>query len=450
MGDASNPDSVAMDSVTASSQEQEEALLLSIDQSHETPLQSPRNHANDVHILSFAFLLIFLAYGAAQNLESTVNNEEDLGTTSMGILYLSFTIFSLVASPVVQKLGSKNSLVLGTTGYWLFIAANLIPSWYTMVPASVYLGFSASIIWVGQGTYLTASARSHARQCSLHEGTVIGKFNGEFWGMFASTQVIGNLISLALLRNGKGGTDFTGKTLLFVVFLGSMTLGTILMCFLGKKDTTGGSSIKYTSFGDLMKLIVSPMIDKRMLLLIPLLAYSGLQQAFVWDEFTKDVVTPALGISGVGGSMAIYGACDAICSLVVGRFTFGLNSISLIVSGGAFLQILVLLWLLLRYSLTEVLGVVYPLLMAAIWGVGNGVFNTQLNATLGMLFRDNTEAAFAQLKVWQSGATAVIFFLSPFVTFHAISVLMIVALCISVASFLFLSVKVEKAFAYAL
>lgn len=33
----------------------------------------PKNHARDVHILSCAFLFIFLAYGAAQNLESTVN-----------------------------------------------------------------------------------------------------------------------------------------------------------------------------------------------------------------------------------------------------------------------------------------------------------------------------------------------------------------------------------------
>ncbi|KAL4188970.1 hypothetical protein AMTRI_Chr08g204700 [Amborella trichopoda] len=462
-----------MDSASASSREQEEPLLLSIDQSHEISLQSPRNHAKDVHILSSYFLLIFLAYGATQNLESTVNTVRGrLGTTSMGILYLSLTIFSLVASPVVQKLGSKNSLVLGTTGYWFFIAENLIPSWYTLVPASVYLGFAASIIWVGQVTshpympltYLTASARSHARQCCLHEGTVIGNFNGELWGMCASTHVFGNLILLALLRNGKEGTYFMGKTLLFVVFLGSMTLGTILMCFLGKKDTIGESSIKYTSFGELMKLIVSPMIDKRMLLLIPLLAYSGLQQAFVWAEFTKYVVTPALGISGVRGSMAIYSTTDAILksiaweiknhsnlllfilhlhdfltcycdlqevtewSVVVGCFTFGLNSISLIVSGGAFLQILVLLWLLLKYR---------------------GLFNTQVNATLGILFRDNTEAAFAQLKVWQSAATAVIFFLSPYVTFHAVLALMIVALCISVASFLFFSVKVEKAFAHA-
>lgn len=55
--------------------------------------------------------------------------EDDLGTTSLGILYLSFTFFSLVASLVVRALGTKNSLILGTTGYWFFIAANLKPTW---------------------------------------------------------------------------------------------------------------------------------------------------------------------------------------------------------------------------------------------------------------------------------------------------------------------------------
>jgi len=36
-------------------------------------LQLPKKHTRDVHILSLAFLLIFLAYGAAQNLQSTLN-----------------------------------------------------------------------------------------------------------------------------------------------------------------------------------------------------------------------------------------------------------------------------------------------------------------------------------------------------------------------------------------
>ncbi|XP_021804395.1 LOW QUALITY PROTEIN: UNC93-like protein 3 [Prunus avium] len=286
-----------------------------------SPIQSRRKHTRDVHILSSAFLLIFLAYGAAQNLETSLNTEDDLGTISLGILYLSFTFFSLVASPVVRALGSKNALLLGTTGYWLFIAANLKPTWYTMVPASLYMGFAASIIWVGQGTYLTSTARSHARDDNLHEGTVIGHFNGEFWGMFACHQFIGNLVSLAMLRDGTGGST-SGTTYLFSVFLISMTLGTILMCFLHKRDGKGeedpqSSSLSfYASLLSVSKSIITPLFDVRMLLIIPLMAYSGLQQAFVWAVYTKYIVTPTLGVSGVGGAMAVYGAFDAVVSIM--------------------------------------------------------------------------------------------------------------------------------------
>lgn len=43
----------------------------------ESPLvageRQPLNHKRDVYLLCWAFLLIFLAYGAVQNLESTMN-----------------------------------------------------------------------------------------------------------------------------------------------------------------------------------------------------------------------------------------------------------------------------------------------------------------------------------------------------------------------------------------
>ncbi|RLN29913.1 hypothetical protein C2845_PM05G14710 [Panicum miliaceum] len=153
------------------------------------PPAGGRSHATDAHLLSAAFLFVFSAYSAAQNLETSVNTEGDLGTVSMGILYTSFTLFSVASSPVVTRMGPKRALVVGSSGYVLFILANLVPTWYTMVPASLYLGFTASIIWVGQGTYLTSAALSHARENNLPEGPTLGSYNGEFWGMFASTQV---------------------------------------------------------------------------------------------------------------------------------------------------------------------------------------------------------------------------------------------------------------------
>ncbi|KAM3340944.1 UNC93-like protein 3 [Capsicum galapagoense] len=412
------------------------------------------NHERDVYIMSCAFLLIFLAYGAAQNLESTINTEGNLGTISLGILYLSFMFCSIFASLVVRKLGSKNALILGSTGYWLFVAANLMPNWYTMVPASLYLGFAASIIWVGQGTYLTSTARSHANDHSLNEAIIIGKFNGVFYGMFASHQFVGNLFTLALMRDKEGGST-SGKTVLFLVFVCTITLGAILMCFLSKRTgkeearQQDSSASSVSSVATLLKSIITLLQDIRMLLIIPLIAYSGLQQAFVWAEFTKYLVKPTMGESGVGGAMAVYGVFDAICSLVTGHFTFGLSSISIIVSGGALVQGAVLVWILLTQSVTGgVLGILYPLFIAALWGIGDGVLNTQLSALLGILFKDDLEGAFAQLKLWQSFAIAIVYFLGPYISLQAMLVIMLVALCLSAFGFLFLTLKVEKAFSY--
>ncbi|CAH9116133.1 unnamed protein product [Cuscuta europaea] len=409
------------------------------------------NHrARDVHILSCAFLLIFLAYGAAQNLESTINTEEDLGTTSLGVLYLSFTVFSLVASVVVKKLGSKSALILGTTGYWLFVAANLKPTWYTMIPASLYLGFAAAIIWVAQGTYLTSIAQGHANDLSLNVGTVIGKFNGEFWGVFASNQVVGNLITLALLRTAMGGGDTRGTTILFIVFLCSMSLGTVLMCFLSRGSATEEASLEDSSVGffksiaSSSKSIANLLLDIRMVLVIPLITYSGLQQAFVWAEFTKYIVQPKMGESGVGGAMAIYGLFDAICSVAAGHLTFGLKSITIIVCGGGIIQGFVLLWVLLKHSVD--FGIVGVLIIAALWGIGDGVLNTQLSAFLGILYNHDLEGAFSHLKLWQSFAVAVVFFLSPLISLQLMLVIMLASLCISVSAFLLLTLKVEQAF----
>ncbi|KAI7994463.1 UNC93-like protein 3, partial [Camellia lanceoleosa] len=288
---------------------------------------------------------------------------------------------------------------------WLVEAFNLVHDG----SFSLYRIF-ASIIWVG-------------------EGSVIGNFNGEFWGMFA---FVGNHMSLFLLKDGTGGTTSgSGTTLLYIVFICSMTLGTILMCFLQKRDAKGEETSPDSSVS----------------------FYSSIY-----------IAEPALGESGVGGAMAVYCAFDAICSLAMGRLTSSLKSITLIVCAGVFIQLIVLLWLLLKYVTSGVLGILYPLLMAAALGIGDGIFNTQLNALLGMLFKHDMYIKdiwpslflgrfFVQmhlhliLKCYFS--IAVVFFVSPYISLHAVLVVMLVAVCISVGEFLFLTLMVEKAFSCA-
>ncbi|XP_037439734.1 UNC93-like protein 3 isoform X2 [Triticum dicoccoides] len=333
--------------------EEQPAAVPLLAAAYPTPSGLRRSHAGDVHLLSAAFLFVFSAYLPTQNLQSTLNTEGNLGAVSMGILYASFTVFTATAAAVVRRLGSRGALVVCTSGYALFILANLLPTWYTMVPASVYLGFTSSLMWVGQ--------------------------------------VIGNLISLVVLGNDKDGGG-ANKNLLFTVFLGCMVVGIVLMCLLSRRDESRGESDGHEPQGrsflaDTSTSAVTPLADPRMLLLAPLLAYYGLQKAFVWAVFTKSVVTPVLGVAGVGGAMAVYGAAGVVSLLVAGRLTSGLRSSTFIVSTGAVLQAGVLLWLLFFYC--PMLGSAAPLVVGAVWGVGDGILNTQLSALIGLLFEND-------------------------------------------------------------
>ncbi|GAQ79101.1 unc-93 homolog A [Klebsormidium nitens] len=393
------------------------------------PLRSPADkqwspYKRDLHMLSFSFLLVFSAFGATQNLESSLNTDQGLGPISMGVLYCFLTVCSFLAPLFVHWLGAKNALLLGLTGYWAFVAANLVPTWFTLVPASAYLGFTASILWVAEGTYLTSAARAHSASCGSPEESTIGEFNGVFWAVFASNQVVGNLLALFLLRNGRsdpahpGHVDKFATTLLFAVFLACMSVGTVAACFLrpeakGARDL--GADDPPVSIRSNLRSTMALLGDRRLLLLLALMVYSGLQQAFIWSDFTKDVVTPALGVSWVGGVMAVFGASDALASYFAGKLSSGMHSITFLVSGGAAAQLLVLIALLVKSSFGSSSTDYASLFTAAfLWGLGDAVFNTQISAILGICFPDDTASGFAQWKIWQSAATSAACFATPY------------------------------------
>ncbi|KAM0921632.1 hypothetical protein ACQ4PT_006607 [Festuca glaucescens] len=126
----------AMDATELAASRDEEAAALLVSAAGYGRGAGAASETRDTHLLSSAFFFVFLAYHAAQNLQSTVNTDGDLGTISLGFLYTSFTAFSVVGSPVVRRMGSRRALVLGTSGYLLFIAANLAPSWYVHTHAT--------------------------------------------------------------------------------------------------------------------------------------------------------------------------------------------------------------------------------------------------------------------------------------------------------------------------
>ncbi|CAK9871435.1 unnamed protein product [Sphagnum jensenii] len=419
-----------------------------------------RSAVRDLHVLSLSFFFVFLAYGAIQNLESSLLKIDGLGSTSLAVLYLSLTISSLGAPFVVMRLGSKNAILFALSGYWIFIVANLFPSWYTMIPASIYEGFTGSILWVAQGTYLTFAAKSHAAVCNITEATAIGNFNGQFWSLFASNQVIGNLITLALLQFAKSSSvdpsmTTPGVVQLFIVFLGSMAVGTVFACLLRPHDQICTSEQPLLQSDSVNSVICnrsfvksgfSLLFEKKMLLLILIFLYMGLQRAFIWGDFTRDIITPAFGVSWVGGVMAVYSAADAIGSLVAGKYSTGLVSIAIITSAGAITQAVVLIIFFWKQEYTT--GWTDCALLVGLsiaWGVGDATFQTQIGALLGILYPHDTEAAFAQLKIWESAGTSVAFFVSTHMDLVAKQFSLLSILVVSTAALLVVVLRPESA-----
>jgi len=50
--------------------------------------------------------------------------------------------------------------------------------------------------------------------------------------------------------------------------------------------------------------------DKRILLLIAFILYSGVEQAFIFVNYPSDIISPFLGKSDIGWVMAVFGAVN--------------------------------------------------------------------------------------------------------------------------------------------
>src|SRR5688572_11259 len=87
-----------------------------------------------VNMISLRFLLLFSSYFAAANLAVKAMHDcgfENLGFYSMAVLYLVFAICSFFSTAIVNKLGRKPALFLGSLQYFFWVVCFLAPSFYS-------------------------------------------------------------------------------------------------------------------------------------------------------------------------------------------------------------------------------------------------------------------------------------------------------------------------------
>ncbi len=145
------------------------------------------------------------------------------------------------------------------------------------------------------------------------------------------------------------------------------------------------------------------MSSPTQMLLIFITIYSGVEKAFIGGDFTRSYISCSLGIWNVGYVMICYGVMSALCSILFGRLVKFVGHVpffvlAFLLHGG--LQITLLLW-------TPGQDKIIYFVLASLWGMGDAVVKTQLNALYGNLFSETPEPAFANYRLWESVGFAV-------------------------------------------
>ncbi|XP_074046399.1 protein unc-93 homolog A-like [Macrotis lagotis] len=422
-----------------------------------------RNLKN-VLVIAFGFLFLFTAYGALQNLQSSLNNAEGLGVVTLSVVYGALIISSMFLPPLlIKKFGCKWTIMASMCCYITFSVGNFYANWYTMISTAVILGIAGAPLWSAESTYLTISGNIHAKKTGKLEKDVINHYFGIFYLIFQSSGVWGNLISSLVFQQeppigeitedqlmncgaqdcfqinlSSNSTNRPANDLIYTlvgIFTGSGILAVLLVAiFLDpiSKDSEENEKEKEEPIWSHLLATFRHLKDKRQCFLIPQTMYSGFEQGFLAGDYTKSYVTCALGIHYVGFVMICFSAINSLCSLIFGKISKYTGRMVLYALGaGIHITSIIFLLLWRPNPSSQTLFFV----IAALWGVGDAVFQTQNNAIYGVLFVKNKEAAFANYRLWESLGFVIAFGYSTFLCVKIKLYILLTVLLVSMVSY---------------
>lgn len=426
-------------------------------------------HLKNILVVSFGFLLLFTAFGGLQSLQSSLNADQGLGVASLSIIYGALIISSMFVPPIViKKIGCKWTIVASMCCYITYSLGNFYPSWYTLIPTSVILGFGGAPLWAAKCTFLTVSGNRYAEKVGKVGKDIVNQYFGLFFLIFQSSGVWGNLISSLIfgqtpdagynavlpnythcgandcpyivnIANSTSSKQPTRSLIytLLGIYTGSGVLAVLLVSVflenINLKKEEDKEDIEDEPFWMKILETLRHLKDKRQCLLIPLTMWSGFEQGFLAGDYTKSYVTCSLGIHLVGYVMICFAATNAICSILFGKLSQYTGRIFLF-SFAAATNFAVIIALLLWEPHQNELAMFF--IFPALWGMADAIWQTQTNSLYGLLFDDHKEAGFANYRLWESMGFVIAYGYSTF-------------LCVSVKLYILLAVLAVGMLLYA-
>lgn len=387
-------------------------------------------------------VLLFSAYLSIENLQSSINQHEGLGTTSVAVLYTSFILsLLLVAHITVSVFSYKWIYVCSLAAFLPYFATGFYSSWATMIPAAFITGAGAANFWNAQQGFLNDLALGLSKVTKMDHDAAVNLFCGIYYGSFFSAKVWGNLVSALVLKGQPDvassamisfndsvnftipgnasrepflcGSDFCSvdpssenavarpsdmKIYIYTgVCVGMGTLGVLMAAvFLTKTPITVSREKNFMTMVNRVILHMVRCRDQKILIFPTMLR--GMTQAFMNADVTVAFISCVLGVEYVGLIMITYGVVGSIVSVIIGQLS----------KHAGWLPFFILAFVL-QVSLCIVFLLIEPrpdqpfiiFLLASLWAIVEAVYTPSLPAIHSTHFEDKT-AAISSCRVLDS------------------------------------------------
>ncbi|XP_069104448.1 protein unc-93 homolog A-like [Argopecten irradians] len=443
--------------------------------------------------LCISFITLFSSFRAIQNLQSSINDKYNLGIIAMSVVHGTMFFTCLWAPSIINKLSAKWALVIGMFSFLTWIGANFYPTFYTLIPTAVFSGCGQGILWTAEISYILKLAFDSSRVSRGNIDKEVLRFHGIFLACFQTTHIWGNLISSFVLNFYKKEPetpfpdafpmDYMGNytdmgmdagmvedivgpvtcgvlkpcgipdsrksqgldnvDILWKLMCAYMVLGFIGFCLIFFCLDRIGAKVdpEKTCIGIIDQHLALLVSHKTFRLLIPLLIFSGLQQGFIFADFTKSYVTCALGEEYIGYSMIVMGVANVVSSILV-ALVAKLVPREVVFGFGGVIHMAIMIGFLIWIPDSNNKFIYF--LLAASWGFCDAVWQTQCNTLICVTCPEDADIAFANYRLLQSFGLAFSFLSGTFMCVSGKLFILIIMLVVSVMFYVLAEYKVRQ------
>ena len=162
--------------------------------------------------LSWSLLVVFGAFFGIQALQNSINQEVNLGLTSLCVVNGFYALSTLITPTIIRLIGTKYALIGGHVVIFMYTLSNVYPHWYTLIPPSFLIGVAQGPAWASLNTHATnvttikyASAFKQKTKHLIINFLSVVSFHVQF------AQALGTMVSSLVLIQCDTGSNVTSN-----------------------------------------------------------------------------------------------------------------------------------------------------------------------------------------------------------------------------------------------